>query len=47
VLNAFRHHGLLHDDLSTLLDSLPPCSTPFGITDFFTYRTGRDHPLPL
>ena len=38
VLNAFRHHGLLHQSFGSCDRGSPAgvCSTPFGITDFFT-----------
>ncbi len=36
VLNAFRHHGILHPNTDRANGMLLLCSTPFGIMGFFT-----------
>ena len=36
MLNAFRHHSLVHCDIGGAGDWQRRCSTPFGITAWFT-----------
>ncbi len=45
VLNAFRHHSLVHSFALETTLSGHLCSTPFGITAWFTLPLGRPTPL--